>query len=86
MPTNFGGSRVSYSLGAVGGLTSNGEILKVKNLTGAPSNPIPLVKRSSEQFLFSQLVVWKALLQPSLFTMGISMGKSQKSVFGNKIC
>ena len=46
----------------VGGLTFNGEILKVKNLMGAPSNPIPLVKRSSEQFLFLKLDIWKALM------------------------
>ena len=48
--------------GILGGLTFNGEILKVKNLTGAPSNPIPLVKRSSEQFLFLKLGIWKALM------------------------
>ena len=35
---------------SVGGLKKT----KVKNLTGAPSNPIPLVKRSSEQFFFLQ--------------------------------
>ena len=46
----------------LGGLTFNGEILKVKNLMGAPSNPIPLVKRSSEQFLFLKLDIWKALM------------------------
>ena len=48
---------------------------KVKKLEGALSNPIPLVKRSSEQFLFLRLHVWKAL--PSIFptSMGISMGK-----------
>ena len=42
----------------LGGLKKN----KVKNLTGAPSNPIPLVKRSSEQFLFLKLDIWKALM------------------------
>ena len=47
---------------SLGGLTFNGEILKVKNLMGAPSNPIPLVKRSSEQFLFLKLDIWKALM------------------------
>ena len=48
---------------------------KVKKLEGALSNPIPLVLRSSEQFLFLRLHVWKAL--PSIFStsMGISMGK-----------
>ena len=46
----------------VGGLTFNGEILKVKILMGAPSNPIPLAKRSSEQFLFLKLDIWKALM------------------------
>ena len=46
----------------LGGLTFNGEILRVKNLMGAPSNPIPLVKRSSEQFLFLKLDIWKALM------------------------
>ena len=42
---------------------------KVKNLKGAPSNPIPLVKRSSEQFLFSRLLIWKALIQHLLTTI-----------------
>ena len=32
---------------------------QVTNLTGALSYPIPLVKRSSEQFLFSRLLIWK---------------------------
>ena len=36
----------------LGGFTSNGEKMKVKISLGALSNPIPLVKRSSEQFLF----------------------------------
>ena len=57
------------------GSTYKGEKTKVKKLEGALSNPIPLVKRSSEQFLFLRLHVWKAL--PSIFStsMGISMGK-----------
>ena len=36
----------------LGGFTSNGEKMKVKIPLGALSNPIPLVKRSSEQFVF----------------------------------
>ena len=44
--------RVTHTLVGVGGLTSNGEKMKVKISLGALSNPIPLVKRSSEQFLF----------------------------------
>ena len=42
-----------------GGSTFNGKVLKVKNLTGAPSYPIPLVMRSSSGD-------WKALIQSSL--------------------
>ena len=59
----------------IGGSTHKGEKIKVKKLKGALSNPIPLVKRSSEQFLFLRLHVWKVL--PSIFwtSMGISMGK-----------
>ena len=34
------------------------EKTKVNNLMGAPSNPIPLVKRSPEQFLFLKLDIW----------------------------
>ena len=68
----------------LGGSTSKGEKIKVKKLKGALSNPIPLVKRSSEQFLFLRLHVWKAL--PSIFStsMGISMGKWPKSKNGQK--
>ena len=64
----------------LGGSTFKGEKIKVKKLKGALSNPIPLVKRSSEQFLFLRLHVWKAL--PSIFStsMGISMGKWPKSI------
>ena len=45
--------------------------MSTEPLTGAPSDPIPiqcnaLVKRSSEQFLFSRLLIWKALIQHSL--------------------
>ena len=45
----------SCNLHALGGLTFNGEILKVKNLMGAPSHPIQLVKRSSEQFFVFEI-------------------------------
>ena len=58
----YGGYCGYGGYGGLGGLTFNREILKVKNLMGAPSNPIPLVKRSSEQFLFLKLDIWKALM------------------------
>ena len=45
----FGGIRPSV----LGRLAYNGEKMKVKILMGAVSYPRPLVKRSSEQFLFS---------------------------------
>ena len=47
----------SNSASAVGGSKKT----KVKKLEGALSNPIPLVLRSSEHFLFLRLHVWKAL-------------------------
>ena len=49
--------------------------------TGASSNLIPLVKRSSEQFLFSWSLIWKALIQPSLATIENSHSKIYKNLF-----
>ena len=50
----------------LGGSTFKGEKIKVKKLKGALSNPIPLVKRSSEQFLFLRLHI-----APQIFLMAI---------------
>ena len=52
----------------------------IHNLTGALSKPIPLVKRSSEQFLFLRLFIWKALIH-SLPTIEKSHSKYTKNLF-----
>ena len=45
------------------------------NSMGALSNPIALVKRSSERFLFLLYLIWKAPPQAFFCLMGITMGK-----------
>ena len=65
----------------LGGFTSNVEKMKVKISTGALSNSIPLVKGSSEQFLF--LLIWKAPFWISLLQKGL-VNLQKSVVVGNK--
>ena len=65
----------------LGGFTSNVEKMKVKISTGALSNSIPLVKGSSEQFLF--LLIWKAPFWISLLQKGL-VNLQKLVVVGNK--
>ena len=54
---------------------------KVTNWKGALSNPIPFVKRSSEQFLFLLKLIWKALPGHSLSTIVNSNSKISPNQF-----
>ena len=73
-------------LWSLGGTTYREEMLKVKTLKGALSNPIPAAMRSLEQFLFVRLHNWKALPRLTFFYNGDIAEKIFKPVFGDKIC